>query len=199
MDYKTETAPTAFPPTKKRKGGKVFRLSCGHCTDCVFGPFRTQSVKYLDCLDEDKPKVYSCNFCKEDKEGYPSSYEVIEVPTLIQYECWNCGMWISDIEWNKQYPKIYGMTNALYCSNCGSYNQITPTTKRDPIESRLRHEVFKRDNYKCLECGKDKKETTLHVDHIIPVSKGGTDELSNLQTLCQACNLAKSDKNWCSL
>jgi hypothetical protein len=68
--------------------------------------------------------------------------------------------------------------------------------KRDPIESRLRHEVFKRDRYKCKECGKPKIETTLHCDHIIPVSQGGTDELDNLQTLCQACNLAKSNRKW---
>ena len=67
---------------------------------------------------------------------------------------------------------------------------------RDPIEHRLRHEVFKRNEYKCVECGKGKKETTLHVDHIIPVTRGGSDELDNLQTLCEACNLAKSDKIW---
>lgn len=71
-----------------------------------------------------------------------------------------------------------------------------PTKKRDPIESRLRHEVFKRDNYRCLECGKGKEDTTLHVDHIRPVSQNGTDELDNLQTLCQACNLAKSNRKW---
>ena len=67
---------------------------------------------------------------------------------------------------------------------------------RDPIESRLRHEVFKRDGYKCVECGKTNNETTLHADHIIPVTQGGKDELDNLQTLCQACNLAKSNKHW---
>lgn len=71
-----------------------------------------------------------------------------------------------------------------------------PSRKRDPIESRLRHEVFKRDNYICKECGKTKENTTLHADHIIPVSQGGCDELDNLQTLCQACNLAKSNRKW---
>lgn len=68
--------------------------------------------------------------------------------------------------------------------------------KRNPIESRLRHEVFKRDDYQCKECRKSNKESTLHADHILPVSQGGTDELDNLQTLCQACNLAKSNRNW---
>jgi hypothetical protein len=66
--------------------------------------------------------------------------------------------------------------------------------KRNPLDSRLRHECFKRDNYTCKECGATRKEKMLHCDHIIPVSQGGTDELSNLQTLCDDCNLAKSDK-----
>jgi len=69
---------------------------------------------------------------------------------------------------------------------------------KDPIESRLRHEVFKRDGFKCVECGKTNKETTLHVDHITPISQKGTDELDNLQTLCQACNLVKSNKKYMS-
>jgi hypothetical protein len=67
---------------------------------------------------------------------------------------------------------------------------------RSPIESRLRHECFKRDNYRCKECGKTNEETTLHCDHILPVSQGGKDELGNLQTLCDACNLAKSNRCW---
>lgn len=66
--------------------------------------------------------------------------------------------------------------------------------KRNPLDHRLRHEVFKRDNYKCKECGATKQEKSLHCDHILPVSQGGTDELDNLQTLCIDCNLAKSNK-----
>ena len=66
--------------------------------------------------------------------------------------------------------------------------------KRTNIPRGLRHEVFKRDNYTCRECGAKKSDgATLHVDHIIPVSKGGNDELDNLQTLCSDCNLNKSN------
>ena len=68
--------------------------------------------------------------------------------------------------------------------------------KRKPLDTRLRHECFKRDGYKCLECGATKEEKVLHADHIIPVSQGGSDELSNLQTLCDDCNFAKSNKAW---
>lgn len=69
-------------------------------------------------------------------------------------------------------------------------------SKRNAFTRSIRHEVFKRDNYRCKECGATNKETTLHIDHIVPVSKGGTDELDNLQTLCESCNLAKSNRNW---
>lgn len=72
--------------------------------------------------------------------------------------------------------------------------------KRTNIPRGIRNEVFKRDNYTCCQCGAkkgDKKldgtKVKLHIDHIKPVSKGGTDEMSNLQTLCDDCNLNKND------
>lgn len=76
------------------------------------------------------------------------------------------------------------------------HNKATKTKKRKRthIPKGMRHEVFKRDNYTCCECGARKDDgARLHVDHIIPVSKGGSDELDNLQTLCSDCNLNKSD------
>ena len=58
----------------------------------------------------------------------------------------------------------------------------------------LRHEVFKRDGYRCVECGASVDDgATLHIDHIIPLSRGGSDELDNLQTLCKDCNMNKSN------
>ena len=64
------------------------------------------------------------------------------------------------------------------------------------INTRLRFKVMKRDNFKCCACGASPaKDPTieLHVDHIIPWSKGGETEIDNLQTLCSKCNLGKSN------
>lgn len=69
-------------------------------------------------------------------------------------------------------------------------------SKRNPLDSRLRHECFKRDNYTCKECGATKEQKMLHADHILPVAQGGADELDNLQTLCDNCNAAKSNRKW---
>ena len=68
-------------------------------------------------------------------------------------------------------------------------------TKRD-INLRLRFIVMQRDNFKCCMCGvspaKD-SSVELHIDHIIPWSKGGETTMDNLQTLCSKCNLGKSN------
>lgn len=57
--------------------------------------------------------------------------------------------------------------------------------------------VLARDKWKCRSCGRTAKEdgVLLEVDHIIPRSKGGNDDISNLQTLCKKCNIGKSNKD----
>lgn len=57
---------------------------------------------------------------------------------------------------------------------------------------RIMKEVFRRDNYTCQYCGA--KGGKLEVDHIIPFSRGGSDELSNLTTSCRRCNRQKKNK-----
>ena len=67
--------------------------------------------------------------------------------------------------------------------------------KRQPIKPSLRFEILKRDNYRCQMCGVTAKDgATLEIDHIHPVSKGGTNEPDNLQVLCRDCNAGKSDQ-----
>ena len=63
--------------------------------------------------------------------------------------------------------------------------------KRTPIPKDVVDAVWNRDSGSCVYCGSSEK---LHIDHIIPFSKGGDDSLENLQILCQRCNLEKSNK-----
>jgi hypothetical protein len=59
----------------------------------------------------------------------------------------------------------------------------------------LRYQVLSRDRFTCSACGRTPKEgVTLQVDHIKPYSAGGLTIFSNLQTLCNLCNLGKSDQ-----
>ena len=67
--------------------------------------------------------------------------------------------------------------------------------ERSKMNSSIRYDILKRDHFRCVICGRSAEDgVKLHVDHIIPVSKGGKTEYSNLRTLCDACNFGKRDK-----
>lgn len=60
----------------------------------------------------------------------------------------------------------------------------------------IRWQVFQRDNWKCVACGRGSREDViLHVDHIVPRSRGGADTLGNYQTLCGTCNIGKGNRD----
>jgi hypothetical protein len=63
------------------------------------------------------------------------------------------------------------------------------TKQQIPLD--IRWDVWERDDFTCQICGKRKH---LSIDHIYPESKGGTLEISNLQTLCRLCNSIKGSK-----
>lgn len=58
------------------------------------------------------------------------------------------------------------------------------------VSKRTRFEVLRRDNYTCRYCRAT--ENPLTIDHVTPVSLGGTDDPSNLVAACRDCNLGKS-------
>lgn len=67
--------------------------------------------------------------------------------------------------------------------------------ERAKMSDSLRYDILKRDNFRCQICGITASEgAKLHVDHIVPVSKGGKTIASNLRTLCDRCNMGKSNK-----
>ena len=63
------------------------------------------------------------------------------------------------------------------------------------ISGTLRYEVLKAARSRCELCGISHAEKALEVDHIVPRSKGGEDDLSNLQALCYSCNAMKRDRD----
>jgi len=66
-----------------------------------------------------------------------------------------------------------------------------PRPVRRTIPRDVQRAVWDRDDWRCRHCNTHKN---LTVDHIVPLSKGGTDDLDNLQTLCGPCNSRKGDR-----
>lgn len=63
------------------------------------------------------------------------------------------------------------------------------------VSGTLRYEVLKRAKFRCELCGVSAEKKALEVDHILPRNHQGTDDLSNLQSLCYSCNAMKRDRD----
>ncbi len=69
--------------------------------------------------------------------------------------------------------------------------QRLPAKRRAHLPRDVRIAVFNRGGGRCVECGADYR---IRIDHIIPVSLGGSNHPDNLQVLCDRCNLQKGAK-----
>ena len=121
--------------------------------------------------------------------GYRGVSETHASAKFYEMECLDCGHKYMangcDI-WLRKCPK---------CS-VKKTSKSTQRTHTRVISDKLRYQVLKRDNFKCCACGASPAKdpaVELHIDHIIPWSKGGETTIENLQTLCSKCNLGKSD------
>lgn len=66
---------------------------------------------------------------------------------------------------------------------------------REAISTAMRFHIMRRDNFTCQYCGAQAPDAALHVDHITPVVRGGTNDPANLLVACVRCNLGKSARN----
>lgn len=66
---------------------------------------------------------------------------------------------------------------------------------RRPISLSLRFSVYARDKHTCQYCGGKPPEVVLQLDHVYPVSLGGTNKIDNLLTACRDCNSGKGARD----
>ena len=59
---------------------------------------------------------------------------------------------------------------------------------------RKLYALVKRDGTSCFWCGVQTQDGALTLDHLVPVSKGGSHHLSNLVLACQRCNEKRGNK-----
>ncbi|MBN2636838.1 MAG: HNH endonuclease [Prolixibacteraceae bacterium] len=78
-----------------------------------------------------------------------------------------------------------------YFRNIGSDSEYEPPLSNRRISTQTKNAVWRRDEGKCIQCGSRER---LEFDHIIPISKGGSNTSRNIQLLCEKCNRQKSNK-----
>lgn len=96
-----------------------------------------------------------------------------------------------------RFLKEDGSISFLYIPKDKAYQvmsvaDILQPTVRKAISTKLRYKIGVRDNHTCQNCGRTPRDgVKLHVDHIVPVDWGGTNDEFNLWILCEDCNLGK--------
>lgn len=111
-----------------------------------------------------------CKICQKNKK-------------LFENSCLQCG---------KKY--LTSRNNKIYCNQ--KCLQIASFAARIKSKKSInRWKIFVRDNFTCVYCNRSsfKDNVSLAVDHIHPLSKGGSSENINLVTACNECNSAKKD------
>jgi 5-methylcytosine-specific restriction endonuclease McrA len=99
------------------------------------------------------------------------------------------------VEWINSEPSN---TLTQVCNQVDKVEQFQPTkhrTRRE-ISDRQRFRILVRDGFRCRSCGAsplNQSGVELHVDHILPWSKGGETTDDNLESKCKQCNLGKGN------
>jgi 5-methylcytosine-specific restriction endonuclease McrA len=144
---------------------------------------------------KDKWKQENLDHVKEQQKEY---YEANKEELKKYYKDWAEKNRDKLSESQKKFRKTEKGKEASYKRNHRRRSKIYNVEFR----GHKRKEILDRDNWKCKICNKNVHDDSkkphspdkANIDHIIPISKGGNSEPSNLQTLCYKCNIKKSDK-----
>lgn len=143
---------------------------------------KRREKQYLECIDDSN--MFRFKLVRGQTRYQQVNYvrTPYKVENVVDSFSTNCSYLID------RYKKLQSIGLECTISEYNSKDQRKRMTKA------LREEIAVRDNYTCQICGKYMPDGVgLHIDHIVPISKGGKSIPSNLQVLCSKCNGKKSD------
>ena len=150
--------------------------------------------------DSIKKDAKRCNMNAESFEKYENKLMKKSIKNPIRGFTATCRLSYISPKGRSRYWTDYSYTydeikTAYYNSEHSIITKEMIAYERALVSDSLRYDIFQRDGFRCQICGCTQRDgVTLHVDHIIPVSKGGKSVPSNLRTLCDRCNIGKSNK-----
>lgn len=139
---------------------------------------------------EDRPRRIKAALMPYDDVDVDAALETLaapEDPFLIRYEV-DGVKYIQITKWHDHQKPHHMEAPSIIPPIPGEANKFN----HSPVTKAQRERILERDGYKCVHCGSDEK---LHIDHKVPVSKGGTSDDSNLQVLCEKCNCSKNNRD----
>lgn len=144
--------------------GSYQRPKKGECIDCGTALRYANTVRCRDCHEvwhAAKDSRPQCVDCGKRLQPGPG-----------RERCWDC------------HTKRLAVRHAAWVE--------MQNATRGGMTLSLRWEILSRDNFACTYCfASPSLDNPLHVDHVVPVARGGTNDPSNLRTACFRCNMGK--------
>ena len=162
--------------------------------------------QYFICLDEDgniyASRVTMKAFKSSNLMELCNIYDILlDNPAIACKDDWSLETWESALNRLARYRMARdaekGAKKEMTPVKINSGNQVKG--KRIKFSKTMRKSVYEASNGKCAICGRTlqiecvEQDDYVTVDHIIPLSKGGKNELSNYQATCKCCNQIKAD------
>jgi hypothetical protein len=137
---------------------------------------------------EDRPKRIKAELLPYDDCDGDALLDALNESGFIQRYETDAGRFIQIVTWHKHQSPHHMETPSEIPAPDGVGNRYN----HSPVSKAQRERIFKRDGGKCKLCGSKKD---LHIDHIQPVSKGGTSDDNNLRALCGKCNTRRGNND----
>ena len=152
---------------------------CIRCNEMVF-----KVVKFNSQFNSFERECLSCQ-----KRSWVISDKSINTNLIYKYyDFKQLIKQIVDLCWNDpEFDESNDIFDLEVCVNTID-ETISTNNNRKTISTNVKKTVWNRDNGQCVECG---SKENIEYDHIIPVSKGGSNTARNLQLLCEKCNRMK--------
>ncbi len=162
------------------QGGGIVSKDCEHCGETYSGIARSMARR-----------KFCSRQCNNDAVHLREREARLANNLKANKRCLHCGSVV---------PATM-RSDAAYCSRRCTHAAHGATKKArmkimvdDAVKRIPRAYIIERDNSRCHMCRKKCKPSEIHLDHVIPLSKGGTHTLENLRVSCAPCNLSKGDR-----
>jgi 5-methylcytosine-specific restriction endonuclease McrA len=144
-------------------------------------------LKTINNSDKNYPNetIVACDICNEN---FPTQYPHYYIKKKDVHICYECIEHLS--EWFVS--NHVGSPGLLWLKSMEQkyYNKYKKT-RSCYLPKKIRQKILQKYKFTCQKCGSKEK---LTIDHIKPISKGGTDDFNNLTILCKSCNSRKGAK-----
>ena len=167
------------------KQRNTYKRKNSHCKSCssLIERRKGGGIKYCrDCS-------ILVSVCKVCNLGFLISRRTFAARGAVTCSMSCYGVWRSKIYVKEKSPTWKGGLNnviAYRARKAGSEGTHT-STEWENLKRQF--------SYTCLCCKRPEPEIKLEADHIKPLSKGGSNDIGNIQPLCRSCNARKHDKN----